>query len=315
MNAPTISVVIPCYRDAKRAGAAARAACSQGDVASIALEVIIVDDGSGLADNLLLQEDASRLDRVTVLSLPRNAGRSVARNAGAAAARGEYLLFMDSDCLPLGNWASLHAATLANGAIASTGDVQGSGDSGFWDMYQRRASKRRARLHGAGADFAGSSQNLAVRRSAFREVGGFDEGYSRYGFEDRDLLARLAQLGPIRHEPDAIVAHQDHLCMLGTARKMRESAVHSSDRFRLQHPEAYRRLGYAAADVALKPWLWPLVPLARLCVEPMAKALDALERRGAVPFWIGAIVVKLVSALAYLDGTALREASVRNNSE
>lgn len=61
------------------------------------MEIICINDGS--PDNCLeiLQDYAQRDSRIFIVDLKENKGLSVARNEGAARARGEYLYFMDSD--------------------------------------------------------------------------------------------------------------------------------------------------------------------------------------------------------------------------
>lgn len=61
-------------------------------------EVVVVNDGSTDATAAVLAEAANELPlQVVTHSAPR--GRSAAANAGAAAARGDVLLFLDGDCL------------------------------------------------------------------------------------------------------------------------------------------------------------------------------------------------------------------------
>ena len=60
------------------------------------LEVICVDDGSTDTSPTILTEYARRDSRFQILTQP-NAGPGVARNTGLARARGEYLIFLDSD--------------------------------------------------------------------------------------------------------------------------------------------------------------------------------------------------------------------------
>src|SRR5262249_50325657 len=49
---------------------------------------------------------------------------------------------------------------------------------------------------------------LAVRRSAFERVGGFDEAYVPAWYEDVDLCERLRREGTIRYLPDARFRHR-----------------------------------------------------------------------------------------------------------
>ena len=61
-----------------------------------ALELVIVNDGSGDASVRIAEAYAQRFPCIRVISQP-NAGLSAARNNGAAAATGDYLWFVDSD--------------------------------------------------------------------------------------------------------------------------------------------------------------------------------------------------------------------------
>ncbi|TDC78671.1 glycosyltransferase family 2 protein [Micromonospora sp. KC606] len=86
---PLVSVIIPNYNYGNSIGQCIDAAVGQ---TYQPLEVIVVDDHS--TDDSLAK---ARQRDVTVLQTPRNSGVAVARNTGAAAARGEILFFVDSD--------------------------------------------------------------------------------------------------------------------------------------------------------------------------------------------------------------------------
>jgi len=60
-------------------------------------ELIAVDDRSPDGCGAILDEYAARDERVRVLHLPENVGLGRARNAGREQARGDYVLFLDSD--------------------------------------------------------------------------------------------------------------------------------------------------------------------------------------------------------------------------
>lgn len=91
-SAPFFTVIIPVYN---RAQLVLRAIKSVLDDPSTDVEVIVVDDAS--SDNTA-ECIAGVVDpRVRLLRLEENGGCCVARNAGAKAARGQWLVFLDSD--------------------------------------------------------------------------------------------------------------------------------------------------------------------------------------------------------------------------
>lgn len=303
MDAATVSVsiVIPVFRDGARAREAANAMLRQSLPDGASLEIIVVDDGSG--DDTAAYFAACKDRRVRFLQLPINRGRSGARNAGAAVAAGSIVLFMDCDCLPADqNVLMGHIAAFESGAVASCGHVTGIG-ADFWSRYQDEASRRRQKQHASGIEYAGSSQNLAVRRSEFEAIGGFDTGYRRYGFEDRDLLIRLSQRGAIAWTT-ATVRHQDALCLLQVASKMAEAGQHTSIRFADRHPDAYRTLRYEALDAQFHSYLKPLARLTSPLVMAVSRVFDYLGCVRWMPYVIAKWIVRLTSALAYSGGTA-----------
>lgn len=89
-----ISVILPVYNTAGFLGQCMDSVL--GCDRRVELEVILVDDGSTDGSGALCDDYAARDGRVRVLH-KGNGGASSARNAGIRAARGEYLLFVDSD--------------------------------------------------------------------------------------------------------------------------------------------------------------------------------------------------------------------------
>jgi glycosyltransferase involved in cell wall biosynthesis len=90
---PFISVVIPVYNVEKYL-----TECLDSVIAQTFrdIEIICVNDGSADRSPDILQTFAERDNRISVLSQP-NRGLSAARNAGVEKARGQYILFVDSD--------------------------------------------------------------------------------------------------------------------------------------------------------------------------------------------------------------------------
>lgn len=273
------------------------------------LQVIVIDDGS--SDGTFEQLQPLRFLGVDLISLPVNGGRSAARNAGAHAARGDFIVFVDSDCLPVGRdfLVAHHAIFQDTSVVGGYGGVTGF-DKGFWSRYQARASQRRRLQHERGDIFSGSSQNLSVRKSAFTQIGGFDTTYKEYGFEDRDLLIRLSRLGAVAWVENATVQHHDQLDMRTIARKMSLAGGSSALRFSRLHPQAYRVLGYAMLDARIHPiWRWISRPVSWL-LPTLASVFDKCVP--ILPFTLSAVCVKALTGAAFMIGTC---ASTQTASE
>lgn len=300
-HAQRISIVVPVYRGADRAIELVQALQTQRLNPDIHIEIIVVDDGSndGSADRM----EESIGEQATVHKLLTNSGRAIARNAGARQADGELLLFMDSDCLPAdARFIAAHVQCFDADVVASTGPVVGTG-LGFWHAFQVGSSTRRAALHERGVPYAGSTANLMVRRGCFEAIGGFDEAYRAYGFEDRDLLIRLAALGPIAWADDAVVEHHDDLDLATVCRKMREAGTGGSRIFAIRHPEAYGALGYAAVDAKLHPARARLARAGAPLLPLLIAAVSTVLEWRWVPFALRSLAVRALSGASYLLGT------------
>lgn len=102
-----VSVIIPCYN---AADTLRRAVDGVLDGAPSNLELLLVDDGSTDATPALCDELAAGDGRIRVLHR-QNGGASAARNAGLDAARGDWVMFVDSDdTLTPGLWQALGEA-------------------------------------------------------------------------------------------------------------------------------------------------------------------------------------------------------------
>jgi GT2 family glycosyltransferase len=173
--------------------------------AGVAAEILVVDDGSPDASYERLAPLAAR-----VLRLPQQAGPAVARNTGAAHARAELLLFVDSDVL-------LHADAIEKLLERFAANAAVDAWFGSYDAAPRApglVSQFRNLLHHythqhaepeASTFWAGCG---AVRREAFEAVGGFDDGPNASAIEDIELGTRLIAAGyRIRVDPSIQGTH------------------------------------------------------------------------------------------------------------
>lgn len=145
-------------------------------------EVIVVDGGSRDRSAAI-----ATLHGAVVLESARGRGRQLAN--GARAASGEILLFLHADMrLEPGALAALRLA-FGDPRVVASGLRQRVDSSARFYRWIERAADLRVRLGRVYGDSA-----LAVRRSAYEDVGGFRELPL---FEDIDLCKRLRRRGRI----------------------------------------------------------------------------------------------------------------------
>ena len=89
----SISIVVPIYKVEKYLRRCIESLINQ-DYPDI--EIILVDDGSPDNCGTICDEYAQKDARIIVIH-QQNGGLSAARNTGIDVARGEYLMFVDSD--------------------------------------------------------------------------------------------------------------------------------------------------------------------------------------------------------------------------
>jgi O-antigen biosynthesis protein len=172
-------------------------------------EVVIIDNASsdGTADWLAAHTSGLRVLRNSI-----NVGFGAANNQGAAAARGRYLCFLNSDAVVRSGWFDSLVERLDGdpGIVAAApvlydldGGVQEAGSALFAGLETRPLREVAAQE----VDYA-SAACLMVRRSAFETVGGFDAAYGVAYYEDVDLCLSLRSVGGrVVVEPRSGVTH------------------------------------------------------------------------------------------------------------
>ncbi len=170
MNDPQASVIVPCYRHARplRCCLEGLSSARQGD----RFETIVVDSGS----DGTVGSAAAGLSGVRVVSTPKRLWPGAARNLGARAARGEFLLFLDADCVPEPGWVQAACVALEAGARMAGGpvlDLIPHHPIAASDNLLQFAECPPDRPEGPAARFP--SCNFAIRRSDFDTLGGFAE--------------------------------------------------------------------------------------------------------------------------------------------
>jgi GT2 family glycosyltransferase len=171
-------------------------------------EVVVAADGGDDPARDVVDAFGARIPVRLVEAAPR--GPAAARNAGADRARGKYLAFTDDDCAPDSRWLTelerkleTHPDSLVGGRVVN--GVEGNLYAATSQLVVD-AVYAHYRTGEVGSFF--TSNNLAIRATAFRDVGGFDAGFPFAAGEDRDFGDRCAAHGlELQHAPGAVVRH------------------------------------------------------------------------------------------------------------
>ena len=160
-------------------------------------EVIVVEDGSSVRSDEICKAFSGDLE--LRYQFQENAGPAAARNAGSKSARGEWLLFFDSDCIiPHGYFEAVDRALedmsidffggpdRAAAEFSATQKAIDYAMTSFLTTGGIRGGRRKL------DKYYPRSFNKGVRKAAFLDVGGFSG--LRFG-EDLDLSMRLMQAG------------------------------------------------------------------------------------------------------------------------
>jgi glycosyltransferase involved in cell wall biosynthesis len=190
-----ISVVVPARNAGAVLGGQLAALCAQSYQGE--WEVIVADNGSSDDTAAVARTWIERLPGLRVVPASGTRGPGAARNVGARSAAGDLLAFCDADDRVAPGWVAACETALADADVVA----------GACDLTTLADPPEEPRYFNAGMfEFlpAGLGANLAARRDAFLELGGFDEAM-RVG-EDIDFCWR-SQLAGLRYceSPDAVV--------------------------------------------------------------------------------------------------------------
>ena len=198
-----ISVIVPAYNAESTIGDCLTALTKQ-TVLQPNYEIIVVDDGS--TDKT---PDIAQQFPVTYIR-EENQGPAMARNLGAQGAKGEIILFTDSDCIPLADWIEKMLIPFQN-------EPEIVGVKGVYLTQQKKIAARFAQAEFEERytrlkkyqyiDFV-DSYSAGFKKEVFLSVGGFDPEFAVANNEDVELSYKLAQKKyKMVFQPEAKVYH------------------------------------------------------------------------------------------------------------
>ncbi|HLH77063.1 MAG TPA: glycosyltransferase family A protein [Candidatus Binataceae bacterium] len=200
MANPLASIVIPVWNGAATLAATLSSAMAQSYRPA---EIVVVDDGSTDATATLL---ASFGDRITLIRQD-NQGPARARNAGAAAARGDYLSFLDADDRWLEQKLELTIRALRDksGAVMAYCDAMQPDGHPLVPAAMAHAPSRAEML---ARWWPILPSTAVIKRAEFLAAGGFDPSFRRPGWEDAEFFVRLRDRGEFVYLNQALVCYQ-----------------------------------------------------------------------------------------------------------
>ena len=236
-------------------------------------EVVVVDDGSTDGTPSWLRDEASRFPHLRMVE-QEHGGPAEGRNRGVDNARGDLIVFIDSDLVVTESFLACHARALQKswqqrgdrlsftyGAVINTAN------------FEQPTTEPHKFQDNSWAYFA--TGNVAIDREVLERSGLFDTNFRLYGWEDLELGERLRQMDvELVKCPEAVGYHWHPALRLEQVpdliRVERERAKMGLVFYR-KHPT--RRVRFIIQFTWLHRLLWELLTLGGLLNERSLRPL------------------------------------------
>ncbi len=259
-DAPLASIVVPVFNQVAHTLRCLKALAEHPPQA--ACEVIVVDDGSS-------DDTPQRMSAIAGLVYhrrPENGGFIAACNDGAARARGDYVVFLNNDTVPQPGWLDALLATFddapdtglagaqlryPDGRLQEAGGVVFADGSG-WNYGRGESADDPRFSYLRQADYV-SGAAIALPRTLFETLGGFDAHYAPAYYEDTDLAFKVHAAGQrVMYQPASVVVHEEGVTA-GTDVRTGVKAFQARNRVRFLERHAAALARQSAPDTVPSP--------------------------------------------------------------
>lgn len=251
-------------------------------------EILVADNGSTDDSKLLVQKWIKRSDRIRLIDASKVLGAAAARNVGVEAAHGELLAFCDADDIVQPGWLTAHVSALEKSELSA----------GVFDDWSLNGLDPPVPLEYGLAGAVGllnflpaaATSNVAIRRKAFEDIGGFSEDLTIS--EDFDLCWR-SQLAGHRFSlnDDAVVAKRERRGFRAVFRRYIIYGRSAPILFRRFRSDGCPR----NLPIAAKTWAW------LIWSSPRLRRSDFREEWASIAGWrVGCLMESVRQRVLYL---------------
>ena len=176
-------------------------------------EAIVVNNNSTDSTVVVVKQWQARFPVQLKLLNEEKPGAAAARNAGARAARGKFLVFIDNDILTEPDFLTRHLSRLKEkrgcwivGRIPNLPEQE----AGVFGRYRKFLSRSDLDDDGLKPIDEMTGAGTSLPRADFERLGGFDERFFVASGEDRELAMRATDCGiQILYDPTIVAFHND----------------------------------------------------------------------------------------------------------
>ncbi|MGB3532884.1 MAG: glycosyltransferase [Microcoleaceae cyanobacterium] len=214
MNQPIFSIVIPTYNRPDRLKNCLQS-MSDLNYPREQFEVIVVDDGSSVSLEPIVAPFKQNIN-ITFIT-QANQGPASARNTGATKAKGKFIVFTDDDCQPKPDWLNnLEAQFKLTPNCLVGGKTLNALPENLYSTASQLLIDYLYEYYNTNREQASffASNNFAMSKENFAQVGQFDTTFPLAAGEDREFCDRWLHQGyQMSAVPEAQIYHAHNLAL------------------------------------------------------------------------------------------------------